>query len=549
MANEIQGPDAVAAANKVRRKRDALVTALVARVRNAMSGYTGETCTHIRLTDAEATVVDELPKHLPGWSFYPSAGGRLYMGTAALVEAQKAADGVVTLAPVTVPVEKVVAPVVPVELVDSSTAPVVDLPLELVDSGINTPVAAVVPVNVVADNQPVTPVVAETSAAPSVTKFAVNAVQPNDERRELRPARDVLQKLIGQEIEACCIGGGDQLVRPLGFHALMEAAHVAFSSHYGLVLSPDVVWVTIAQGFAKLVNAKPEQFRDRFVTHQGKATIKIRRDQFVKGDPNNDWAGCYDEFAEEIGKHVGTDTQRQLVSDFTTTGALERAVSNVVLMDTVQSYFVYVVETRCGIPFIKLTGSVADWQKVLDKARGLATFGDLKFWLDDLIPILEQFVKAAAGQVDKEFWTSIYKSKSASGSLNVTGWLVKLLPMTKGYAPGDWRNKIDVVNPLLGKKQTPHLREAGGGQLLAWYDDDDYRVEMDEESCGVVTTDLLPSSLSTVPFIWDYLGTQFDYKFAAGVVGYTQDKDDLSLVPQFGWAVLPGDARKVRHQY
>src|SRR5580692_2022791 len=38
-------------------------------------------------------------------------------------------------------------------------------------------------------------------------------------------------------------------------HGFVRAIHESFGSHYPLVLSPDDVWLTIAQGFAHHVNA------------------------------------------------------------------------------------------------------------------------------------------------------------------------------------------------------------------------------------------------------------------------------------------------------
>ncbi len=49
---------------------------------------------------------------------------------------------------------------------------------------------------------------------------------------------------------------------------LVEAIHLAFSRHLPLTLSPDVIWLTIVQGFSHHVNQFPEALRGRLVTHQ-----------------------------------------------------------------------------------------------------------------------------------------------------------------------------------------------------------------------------------------------------------------------------------------
>ena len=60
-----------------------------------------------------------------------------------------------------------------------------------------------------------------------------------------------------------------------GIHPLAFAVHLAFSEHRPLLLTPDIIWITIAQGFAHHVNNHAEELRDRFVSHSGKETLTI----------------------------------------------------------------------------------------------------------------------------------------------------------------------------------------------------------------------------------------------------------------------------------
>ena len=54
-----------------------------------------------------------------------------------------------------------------------------------------------------------------------------------------------------------------------------------------------------------------------------------------------------------------------------------------------------------------------------------------------------------------------------------------------------------------------------------------------------ITDDHLPSSASQVPFVWEYLGKEYDYQFLAGVLTIEQDKDSRAIRPRIGWAVRP----------
>merc|ERR1712178_270376 len=79
--------------------------------------------------------------------------------------------------------------------------------------------------------------------------------------------------------------GGETLVdsHSVGGHGFISAIITAWSEHLPLVLKPEHIWLLILQGIRAHVDADPEGARDRFVGFQGKKTLEIRRDRFVKG--------------------------------------------------------------------------------------------------------------------------------------------------------------------------------------------------------------------------------------------------------------------------
>src|SRR6185503_3321066 len=116
-----------------------------------------------------------------------------------------------------------------------------------------------------------------------------------------------------------------------------------------------------------------EALRSRLVRHEGKVKLTVRRDDFMKGSRANDWPGMFAELSDRIAEHVGK--RRDLVvADFSTTGPVERAASQVVLFDAFKSYFNYSLVTRCGIPEVTLLGTVADWRSIRTRAAALAEF-------------------------------------------------------------------------------------------------------------------------------------------------------------------------------
>ena len=223
------------------------------------------------------------------------------------------------------------------------------------------------------------------------------------------------------------------------FDCLVEA----YMHHHSVVLSPDIIWTMISQGFCQFVNDKPERFRSLLVNHQGKKLLKVRinRDDDVHS-PSFDWEEVLDGFDKLIAENTKGDIADVMRADFSTTGKTERIASQITLMSTVKAYFDYMVIIGiCGIPSITIEGTPDDWRKVLDKTRRLSVYG-IEDWVEDLEPILEEFVAASKGNPNVRFWQAIVKrdkideisQRSCAGGSKPTkldGWFLKFMPFDK----------------------------------------------------------------------------------------------------------------------
>jgi hypothetical protein len=239
-----------------------------------------------------------------------------------------------------------------------------------------------------------------------------------------KPSQDGELRLHNKRVEA--MGANVPAFLPADTHGLIRAVHTAYALHYPLVLSPDTVWLAIAQGFAAHANVHTERLRSKFVRHTGRAPIDVQRDDFVKGSPENRWPEVFSVFSDAVAGHIGR--QRDLVvCDFSTTGPCERAASEIVLLDAMQSYFKYGVFTRCGIPEITLDGTADDWRSIRGRARALEEY-ELTWWTDALGPVLDQLVATAEGRVDLPFWKAFFKHENGSGGPWVRGWINVLFP-------------------------------------------------------------------------------------------------------------------------
>jgi hypothetical protein len=349
---------------------------------------------------------------------------------------------------------------------------------------------------------------------PGGITFPVAKVRPASRPLPELPYHQAVAAFLGGPAEACSHYHG-QLVANIRSHPLIAALHAGFASHRPVCLSPDIIWLTLTQGLAHHVNANAEQLRHRFVRHEGKLQIVVRRDDFIKGSPENPWPEVFAEFSAAIRGHLG-DAQDLVVADFSTTGPVERAASEVVLLNAMQAFFHYEVHTSCGIPAITLEGTAEDWRSIARRVEGFARYG-LDWWVERLRPILEQFVAAVGGEIDRGFWESIYKWQGSrgSGSPHVSGWVIDLFPYLANpeakyaHLPEDSTAPPLCRNSWLGVRERRH----GPGR-------DDF-----------------PGLPSRAPFRWRYFDQVFEMEFVGGLIGVRQDLGTLCLRPEIGWAV------------
>lgn len=312
------------------------------------------------------------------------------------------------------------------------------------------------------------------------------------------------RELHGKPVEA--LGASVTPFLPAKEHGLLRAVHTAYALHYPLALTPDMIWLLIAQGFAAHVGLNAERLRGKFVRHAGQAPIRVRRDDFVKGDAANPWPEVFGAFSDGIAEHIGR--QRDLVvCDFSTTGPCERAAAEVVLMDAMKHYFRYELHTMCGIPEVTLEGTPDDWRSIRRRARALEEY-ELGWWIEGLGPVLDQLVATAEGRPDVRFWETFFKHADGSGGPWVRGWINTFFPY------------VELSQKL---ERNPYVSSWAKG--------------LDGHFGGGASPASIPSGVSTVPFEWHHLGVLHPMELLGGFVGVAQDAATLALRPAIGWAV------------
>ena len=273
--------------------------------------------------------------------------------------------------------------------------------------------------------------------APGIT-FRVHDVAPERKPPPL-PQGVRIRKSVrrdGPELLATSVEEGAALVPVMCNHALVGAVYLAYGRHYPLVLSPDAVWITLAQGFAQHIKLHADSMRADLVRHRGKKKLVARPFSLDTRDTAF-WSEVIEELTTQIRQHASPELADLVCCDFSTTGPVERMVSQVVLMDVVSPFFQYGIDTICGIPSITLTGTHQDWVRLCLKVGRLRHYG-LSAWVERILPICHQFVLASKGEIDRSFWRRIIHVHEACGSDIIDGWIAALFPYLHDEATGDF---------------------------------------------------------------------------------------------------------------
>ena len=313
----------------------------------------------------------------------------------------------------------------------------------------------------------------------------------------------------GEEIVPQIISASSgEMLYNIGPDVFFQTLVTAYAEHRPVVITPDMIWTLICQGFSHHINLDPEKYRHMLVGHEGKMALEVRRCR-MDNLTADDWEDVIKEFASQIEDNTKGTIASSLITDFSTTGPTEAISSRITLMSTVKAYFEFIViQMICGIPYITLKGTPDDWRSILEKSKELAKF-DLDWWTSSLTPILEEFVRTAEGYPSPIFWKSIVMTwrpdiirgggcvPDPDGETMVDGWFLKFFPYCKeGRTP----EKLSIHESMLAETvSVPFI----------------YRLV---DSAGEIIKEMKMSITS-------------------GLIGVTEDKKTYELTPKFGWYI------------
>ena len=298
--------------------------------------------------------------------------------------------------------------------------------------------------------------------------------------------------------------------------SLIKGLITAYKNHYPITITPDMIWLLIAQGFSRFMEKHENLVRERFVNFSGKKDLKVERLKYSPYSASKEvWDGIVQEFVKKIEENVGKEVIDTLECNFSTTTQVAKVTSQVTIMSAMKNYFTYrVLMAGCGISNITLEGSLQDWEKIKSKLEFLSTKA-LKWWTKHLIPIIDKIILTKKYYSEKnnlnqeliEFWKGMIRLKGEGGMYDphmINGWIVKFIPNLENEKPSVYEE----------------IRET--------------HVPEEIISCPMELTWLSMN------------GKKVDFKcsLASGFYGMIQDKQTFNVRPVIGYAIVVEDKKE-----
>lgn len=310
----------------------------------------------------------------------------------------------------------------------------------------------------------------------------------------------------------------EKIVR-FGQVPFVTGLYEAYGLHCPVRFSPDDFWFLIIQDFNNYVNFNAEKLRSVLVTHEGKKKleVKIKNKSTIEDLNPEDFKDTINQLVAKIPEYVkDTKLVEKLTPKFSTSTQDNFYVKKLNVLSTLKEYFDYRMNLYgCGFPSITLTGTVADWEKIVTNLDELIKIDPL---LEDVRPIMKKILDSKKGNVDKDFWRTMLKKRPI------------LTPQICSAA-------------YLGDENEDYI----SGWILKFFNYYDWE-EKKVEEISVKEVHRLPGQVFQIPFILkDTYDKEHNMKFAGGIVGMKQDPKTREISTVFGWYVYELDEYDIEY--
>jgi hypothetical protein len=240
-----------------------------------------------------------------------------------------------------------------------------------------------------------------------------------------------------------------------------------WDKHYGIIISPDIIWHIFLNELATHIKEVPEQYRKLFSTSDEKITIIVP----YTGDVLD-----LNAVVNRLRELVPTNADLFL-PEFTTTNAGSSFAFMAAFADAVSPYYNYMMY-MCGISKIKITGTQQDWDIMLAHVNALKDYFPIILDYFERICSFVSTIMKQFTEPDTETMKNFFRLKGcgSGGQVKVEGWITNLYVDNKPKVayPENFSSSISIVKyELIETKQKFELR---CGLFSSFVSEDNYLI-------------------------------------------------------------------------
>ena len=199
-----------------------------------------------------------------------------------------------------------------------------------------------------------------------------------------------------------------------------------YSLHKKVTLSPSDIWYTILTEITSIIHTNSDKCQDLFTTSDKKIDISIHQEKAAEINPQK--------LLEKLKDYIPTNVDLFLPIFSTDTEAYKVASAAAFAggLTMYYNYFTYL----CGIPEIKIVGTIMDWTTIKNNLSTICTIFDekgikahenksLSKWSSDISHIIDMICNGLKGEDITEFMKDMVRIKNiGSGSeMIINGWI------------------------------------------------------------------------------------------------------------------------------
>ena len=307
--------------------------------------------------------------------------------------------------------------------------------------------------------------------------------------------------------------GDDYNLSHAGDSPVIEGYRMAYLRHFPIVISPNIFWLMILQGFSRHmeINDNSKRLRDKFVDFNGQKNISIETgitNLFLASDEQ--WNSIIEQLLNETLKNIKINKKILDIFNqkFSTSTNEAEIANNVTILSSFKKYFVYSIAGTCGIPEISIEGTIEDWKLLKEKVLELGNLDEeIVFWIKELKIIIQNIIKTLeTKKPDIDFYKNIVQNTDQSRECKqdlINGWIIKFIP----------------------------------------YDKDNNKCDFDSPDFNGLNVDQIPTQIVNLPFHLitankNGINKQYEAEFYTGFFGVKQDEKTLSIKPIIGYAIV-----------